>query len=604
MNILKERNTVLIEKSKLYIYIFWISIIIFSFSSQFYEFVGLFTDQNTYRSWAIEWHLNGIDVNVDKNPHLINETPSEPYQVTLNRQKASLLMIYPITFFYNIFGINYFSSCLYLNLCTLFTFILIFFISKILFGEKVGFYCVFVYALLPLTSVWLNIVLVPDSISNFYLLFPIFLILLTVHKLYKLNFLLIIVAAFISVVSTLARQWLPLSSLILLTIILSLNKKERIKNLYFLLIGFILGIITLMLLGKLLMNNYLYYAELYYKYTVVFRNEYQVISFYSDPLVTFRSWFYPALTSFLMYVFIFSVLILIIYRKEINIKLLFISLLIFCSFFGIFFPIMFTGIEYHTPYSTTCFPFFCITVGLAFDKVFSGNKSLFKYFIIISTSIILINLLLPFLLQNFVGNNSFVDIIFFKLCYSVFDVFKKLHIYTAIIVLSILAIILLSIKYFNFINQKIVKIFYFLLLIFFCFTSVFISSYQIEKEYQREKDYKSVAKFVYSLDNSVKPKFYLITEISDSKYFYAATTASLTIPFLYFMENKLNINNIKDIEMFYLLTNENINELDKGYFAIDNRYIDNFIESSNYYRVKYNILLKLKYISLIKVTKA
>jgi hypothetical protein len=70
------------------------------------------------------------------------------------------------------------------------------------------------------------------------------------------------------------------------------------------------------------------------------------------------------------------------------------------------------------------------------------------------------------------------------------------------------------------------------------------------------------------------------------------------------MENKLNINNIKDIEMFYLLTNENINELDKGYFAIDNRYIDNFIESSNYYRVKYNILLKLKYISLIKVTKA
>ena len=45
-----------------------------------------------------------------------------------------------------------------------------------------------------------------------------------------------------------------------------------------------------------------------------------------------------------------------------------------------------------------------------------------------------------------------------------------------------------------------------------------------------------------------------------------------------------------------------MNKLDKGFFVIDNRFIDNFVESSKYYGVKYDILLKLKFITLIKVS--
>jgi hypothetical protein len=78
-----------------------------------------------------------------------------------------IMMIYPTAFFYSLFGINNFSIALYPLLASLGSIIIIFYLGKTIFNEKIGLLAAFLLAIFPLNIIY-GTWLMPDVPIAFF----------------------------------------------------------------------------------------------------------------------------------------------------------------------------------------------------------------------------------------------------------------------------------------------------------------------------------------------------------------------------------------------------------------------------------------------------
>ena len=90
-------------------------------------------------------------------------------------------LIYPTSVLYSMFGVNDFSSVLFVLLASIGNIILIFYFGKLLFNEKVGLISAFLLSIFPLEVVY-STKLLSDLPSAFFMAFGVYLFLYAEEK--------------------------------------------------------------------------------------------------------------------------------------------------------------------------------------------------------------------------------------------------------------------------------------------------------------------------------------------------------------------------------------------------------------------------------------
>ena len=114
------------------------------------------------------------------------EASQNSYSFPANHHGTRLGLIYPVGFLYNMFGVNEFSSNIFVFLVSIAGIVLLFYFGKIFFNEKVGLTAAFLLSFFPLDVVFAT-KLLSDFPSAFFLGLSVFFFLLGEKSLDKIK---------------------------------------------------------------------------------------------------------------------------------------------------------------------------------------------------------------------------------------------------------------------------------------------------------------------------------------------------------------------------------------------------------------------------------
>ena len=242
-------------------------------------------------------------------------------------------LIYPTAFSYKIFGINDFSSVVFVLLTSLASIVLMFYFGKLLFNEKTGLIAAFLYSFYPLDLVY-STKLLSDLPSAFFVSLGLYLFFYLEIKKIK-TWSLYIVSGILIGIGYMIRESALLIALFFIAYIIY---KRKIKKKYFLVpIGVLSAVILESLLFLSLTGDILFRfhtSQSYLQEAVIGHNYFGRLDF---PLGLFH-YPYLILTSNLLNSFYILIFISILYcilkkeRKAYPLMLWFIPLLLYLSF--------------------------------------------------------------------------------------------------------------------------------------------------------------------------------------------------------------------------------------------------------------------------------
>jgi len=257
------------------------------------------------------------------------------YSFPPSHHGTRLGLLFPISFLYKLFGANEFSSNIFIFLSSISGMILIFYIGKTFFNERVGLLAAFLLSFFPL-DVILASKLLSDLPSAFFLSFGLFLFLLAERYENKLKMRLNYIASGVFIgIAYLIRETALL--VVFFFLVYSIFYKKVKLNYFFIFMGFM--IIFLLESSVFYLNT----GDFFYRFNSLFSNYgnvAEVSGFFGRGTFPFSLLHYPYIffTSVqlgLFYPFIFiAIFYLVSFRKKETYPLIiwFISILLYISF--------------------------------------------------------------------------------------------------------------------------------------------------------------------------------------------------------------------------------------------------------------------------------
>jgi 4-amino-4-deoxy-L-arabinose transferase-like glycosyltransferase len=464
-------------------------------------------DGNYYGSTAVEWAKNGINLEPELDSRFVAS------EITwVQRFRATLLVVYPVAIFIKIFGLNYFSAIAYSLFSTLGTCILMFLIGKLLFNDFVARFSVLQYLSLPIVS-YLNGRVLCDSYSPFYLLLIFYSALHFLWKEPKYSLGILILIGIGTTLATLVRQWLPITVVSVVSIVILLcneSKNDKMKHLVSYFIGVILGIGLVVLIGWFLTGKLDYYYGLYTKYSEVLMQENQGSYFWNEPLFVWRMLFQPRFSSFFIYLLLLGMLILLSRNNTRNERIIIFCVLCIYLFTELPLRLIFS-LPLYAPYISTILPFACIIVSDALYYLFKKDAKSANNIIYLGTLFLFLNIVLPGALCLFpVNDNEAIQSFVFGKIFNLDYRLTQYRFYGVIfITLIVAAFWVRTFSKRREINYRFVKATYVSLVFLVISLSVIISSAYINHYSTMSQQRKEMAKVLINIDN---PRLFNILE--------------------------------------------------------------------------------------------
>ena len=140
-----------------------VAILLFAIAVRIIFFYGVgVSDDLAYTKFASEVEKNG-------------------YHLEATHHTTRLGIIYPVSWLYRLFGVNEFSSTLFVSLASIAGIVLIFYFGKLFFSERTGLIAAFLLSIFP-SDVMLGTKLLPDLPSAFFMSLGVFLFLVGEHS--------------------------------------------------------------------------------------------------------------------------------------------------------------------------------------------------------------------------------------------------------------------------------------------------------------------------------------------------------------------------------------------------------------------------------------
>ncbi|MCX6158519.1 MAG: hypothetical protein NTY74_11130 [Ignavibacteriae bacterium] len=361
--------------------LFFLFIIAYQTIPLLYNFIDVELDSIFYRQTAIEWFFKGINFHANSHYFILNPSAVTEEMLHYARFKSTLLVIYPITIFIKLFGLNNTSIILFSVICNTSVLILTFIISYLLYKNlNISILSVIILILTP-TFNYFNGSLLADGYALVYFLLPITISLYALLKKPKLTHLLLLLSGILSSISLLGRPWSLLSIAITYFFIFYLNdvKQLPIKKLIFTTAGTIIGGIIILIIAKLISDNYFHFFKIYYDVTdkVAEIGQQKGGKITEDLFVFWKSLIDIKSFSFMAVAVLFFVLT----RNNTRNDYVLLLPILFCYIAMEFILRTFFSLTSGTNYISFIMPFIAIYIGKSVKEIYPKNKLIYISFI-------------------------------------------------------------------------------------------------------------------------------------------------------------------------------------------------------------------------------